>query len=135
MQHYAVIFTTAANQNAINVVLALLFGDNPSQAVELSRPAVPSDGPNTAEATYFYGGLPRTTEQVAVLQDLPNNIPAASWPVTGVDGPVTEAEAAAAAAAMFLFVGTAETYETTLAASTLAAALEAKSLQKQAEPE
>lgn len=133
MQHYAVMLTTAAKQNAVNVVIALLFGDDPSAAVNLSRPAVPLSGSNEVDATYFYGGIPRSTEAVAILQNLPNNIPSTSWPVAGVSGPVSEAEALAAATDMFCFVGTAETYTTPLAAATLSAALQAKGLQKQAE--
>lgn len=103
-QHYRSYFVPAASQVAANVAMALLFGDDPSSAVEMGNAAVPASGPADAAATYYYGGRPCDDALINGLNNLATTIPAPAngWPVNGVGGgSVSEAAALAAAATIF----------------------------------
>lgn len=128
-QHYGIAISDDANKNAVNVVLALWFGDDPASAENVSVPLNVSGDPGDP-VTSWMGGRLYTDGELAILQDLANNMPVPSggWPVTGVGGAVSEVEAIAGATALYRLVGTAETYTTQLAAQTREAALGALGL-------
>jgi hypothetical protein len=130
-QHYGVHVIPIEHKNAINVVVALWFGDDPASAEELGQP-LNASGSSGDPITHVMGGWPYIDNEagLAQMQNLANNLPAATWPVQGIEGSVTEAEAVAAATALYLMVGTAETYTSPLAAQTLASALGALGLKR-----
>lgn len=127
--HYGITVTTDAHKNALNVVFALWQNENPTASANVSQPLNASSSPNDP-VTHWIGGGYYTDERLATLQDLAANIPAASWPVMGIDGPVTQQEAIDAATAAYVLVGTAETYSSALAQQTLASALGALNLKR-----
>lgn len=132
--HYGIAVIPDAHKNAINVVLALWFGDDPALAKNISQP-LNASSLATDPVTHWLGGRPYDDAQLAVLQNLPANLPAAEWPVMGVDGSVSEQDAIDAATALFVMVGTAEEYTAGLAQQTLASALGALGLQRVVEEE
>lgn len=96
--------------------------ENPASSENLSQPANASGSPNDSSPI----GL--TASSIATQNSWsskipPANMPAAAWPVQGVSGPVSLAEAQAAAAALILTVKTRDSYTTQQAQDTLAAAL------------
>ncbi|MCK1507983.1 hypothetical protein [Bradyrhizobium sp. 18] len=127
--HYGVTLISAANKNTINVVLALWVGDNPAVSQNVSQPANQSGDIGDA-ATYSFGGRPYDGGELSVIQSLPGNMPVATWPVQGVAGPVSEAEAIAAAAALIVTMTTRDSYTTQQAQETLAASLSALGLRR-----
>jgi hypothetical protein len=131
--HYGVAVCPDANKNALNVVLALLAGEDPTQSENVSQPLNPT-GLITDPVTHWMGGRPYTLEQLAIYQDIPNNMPAASWPVTGVSGAVTLADAQAAAAAMILHVTTQDAFTTQQAQDTLNAVMLTLGVQRVVDP-
>jgi len=126
--HHGVHLIGDAHKNALNAVIALIQNEDMTQSENVSQPANASGGQNDV-FTHWYGGRPYNDADLAVFQDLPNHIPAASWPVQGVSGSVTLAQAQAAAAALILTVKTQVNFTTDQARQTLAAALEAQGLQ------
>ncbi|MCK1578165.1 hypothetical protein IVB03_00875 [Bradyrhizobium sp. 168] len=127
--HYGVTHISAANKNAINVVLALWIGDNPAVSQNVSEPANQSGDIGDA-ATYWFSGRPYDGGELSVFQSLPGNMPVAIWPVQGVAGPVSEAEAIAAAAALIVTMTTRDSYTMQEAQETLAASLSALGLRR-----
>lgn len=129
--HYGVAVIPDAHKNAVNVILALIADppENPALSENVSQPLNATGSPNDP-VTHWMGGRPYSAAQLEVYQALPDNIPAASWPVTGVTGAASEADAVAAAAAMTLHVTTQETYTTQQAQQTLAAVLTAMGLKR-----
>ena len=129
--HYGVAVIPDAQKNAVNIILALIADppENPALSENVSQPLSASGSPNDP-VTHWMGGRPYTAEQLVVYQALPANLPDAAWPVMGVSGPVTEADALAAASAMVLHVTTQETYTTQQAQQTLDAVLSAMSLKR-----
>lgn len=127
--HYGIAVIPDAHKNAINVILALWQGENPAASANISQPLNASSSPYDP-VTHWVGGRLYSDAELLVIQNLPENIPAASWPVTGIDGSVTEQQAIDAATALYLLVGTAETYSSTLAQQTLASALGALGLKR-----
>lgn len=122
MEHYGVVIVPDAHQNAANVVFALWQVEDTTASRNVSQPLNATSSPNDP-VTHWAGGRPFLPEELLVLQDFPANIPSASWPVQGVDGPVTEQQAIDAATALIITVRTAETYTSLVAVATLAAAL------------
>jgi hypothetical protein len=137
-EHEGVNLIPAEHQNAMNVVYALIVGDEPSASQNLGVPfngtGVPANDPptqNDPNAYTYYGGAMQLSDALlATLQDVANQIPAASWPVQGVTGPVTLADAQAACAAYVLTVTTRDTLNPDDPQVTLAAALTAHGLKE-----
>lgn len=127
--HYGVHLIDDAHKNALNVVIALIQSEDTTQSENASQPANASSSPNDP-FTYWYGGRLYSDAELVVFQDLPNHMPSASWPVTGVDGSVSQVQALAAAAALILTVTTKDTYTTPQAQETLTAALTAQGLKR-----
>jgi hypothetical protein len=132
--HYGVALIPDAHKNAMNVVYALWKNENPAASENLSQPANVSGDINDP-ATYWFGGRLYSDADLVVIQDMPNNMPSASWPVAGVSGNVSLVQAQAAAAALIVNVTTQDTYTTPQAAATLAAALGGLGLKKAEDPE
>lgn len=125
--HYGVAVIADAYKNAINVVLALWQSENPALSENIGQP-LNASGDWHDPITHWVGGRQYQAAELEVFQDLAANLPTAPWPVMGVGGPVSEAEAIAAATALYLLVGTAESYSTPLAQQTLTSALGARGL-------
>jgi len=127
--HYGIAIVAAAHKNALNVLLALWQGEDPTLSENLGQPLNASGLPNDPP-THWMGGRPYSAAELEIIQNLPANLPAASWPVQGVGGPVAEAEVIVAAAALSLMIGTAESYGAALVQQTLASALGALGLKR-----
>jgi hypothetical protein len=127
--HYGIAVIPDAHKNAINVVIALWQGEDPTESENISRPLNASSSADDP-VTHWVGGRPYQEEELPIIQNLAANLPAASWPVQGVSGPVSEEDATAAATALYLMIGTAETYTSQLAQQTLASALGALDLRQ-----
>lgn len=120
--HYGVHLIPNAHKNAMNVVYALWQGEDAAASENFSQPAN-ADGLPSTPVAYWLGGKPYSDAELLVIQNMTNNIPSASWPVQGVSGSVTLAQAQAAAAAMIVSVTTQESYSTQQAQATLASVL------------
>ncbi len=127
--HYGVAIIPDAHKNAINVAIALWQNEDPSGSVNVSQPLNASGSPEDP-VTHWVGGRPYQPAELPIIQNFATNLPSASWPVTGVDGAVSEQDAIDAATAMYLLVGTAETYTSPMAQQTLASALATLGLQR-----
>lgn len=127
--HYGVMLVPDTHKNALNVVLALVVDppENAAQSENCSQPANATGGPDD-DFTHWYGGRQYTAEQLAIYQDLANNVPAAEWPITGVSGIVTAEAAGLACAAAIMTVTTQDDFTTEQAQATLTAALTAQGL-------
>jgi len=127
--HYGITVVPDAHKNALNVVFALWQSENPAASANISQPLNASSLP-ADPITHWIGGQYYTDDRLAILQDFAANLPAATWPVMGIDGAVTQQQAIDAAAAAYVLVGTAETYSSALAQQTLASALGALGLKR-----
>lgn len=127
--HYGIAMIPDAHKNALNVAYALWMDEDPTQSENLSQPANASGSPEDPVERWF-GGRLYSEGELAVIQHFASHIPAADWPVMGVSGLVTEQQAIDAATALYLMVGTADTYTTPLAAQTLESALGALGMKR-----
>lgn len=128
--HYGISIIPDAQKNAMNVVLALRANEDPTQSENISQPA---SATGSDPATHWFGGRQYSDAELLVLQDPGNHIPDADWPVAGVSGDVSLADAQAACAALYTMVHSAESFTTGLAAQTLSSALGALGLQRVAD--
>lgn len=126
---YGVHLIPDANKNAANVLYALIKGEDTAVSENISQPANPS-GAEGDPWTYWFGGKFYTAAELAIFQNLPANIPAATWPVQGMSGAVTLADVEAAAAAFILTVTTRASFDSQQSTDTLAAALGAINLKR-----
>lgn len=127
--HYGIALIPSAYKNAINVAYALWKGEDPTISENLSQPANVSGDINDP-ATYWFGGRLYSDAELPIIQGFAANIPSAFWPVQGVSGLASLADAQAAATAMIITITTRDTYNTTQAQETLAAALGALGLKR-----
>lgn len=127
--HYGIAIVADEHKNALNVVLALWQGEDPTLSENLGQP-LNASGLANDPPTHWMGGRPYGAAELEIIQNLPANLPAVSWPVQGVGGAVDEAAAIAAAAALSLMVGTADSYGAALVQQTLASALGAQGLKR-----
>ena len=127
--HYGVALIDDANKNAMNVVYALWKGEDPTLSENLSQ-AANATGNENDPVTHWFGGREYTLADLAIIQNLPANMPSASWPVTGVSGSVSLSAAQDAATALKMTVTSQDAFTTQQAQETLAAALTAKNLNR-----
>lgn len=127
--HYGIAIIPDAHKNALNAVYAVWQNEDPTLSENLSQP-LNATGDINDPVTHWMGGRLYNDADLAVIQALATHMPTVSWPVVGVSGNVSEAQANAAAAALYTMVGTATTYSTPLAQQTLEAALGALGLRR-----
>lgn len=127
--HYGVAVVPTAHKNALNAIYAVWKNEDPTSSENLSQPSN-QNGSTTDPITHWFGGRLYSDADLVVIQSFAANLPAASWPIMGVSGSVTQAQALAAAAAMIVHVTTQEVYTSQQAQATLSAVMQALGLQR-----